>query len=55
MVNQCNNMSTPDDINSDHPENTVSPKYYDFEELHLFHINACSLSKNFDDLQLCQL
>ena len=55
--------SSPDDINSDDPENTVSSKYYDIEELQnlkitnkskslsLFHINACSLSKNFDDLQ----
>ena len=52
----------PDDINSDGPENTVSSKYYDTEELQnlkiankskslsLFHINACSLSNNFDDL-----
>ena len=52
----------PDDTNSDDPENTVSSKYYDTEELQnlkitnkskslsLFHINACSLSNNFDDL-----
>ena len=55
--------SLPDHINSDDPENTVSSKYYDIEELQnlkitnkskslsLFHINACPLSKNFDDLQ----
>ena len=55
--------SLPDHINSDDPENTVSSKYYDIEELQnlkitnksksisLFHINACSLSKNFDVLQ----
>ena len=55
--------SPPDDINSVDPENTVSSKYYDIEELQnlkitnkskslsLFHINACSFSKNFDDLQ----
>ena len=55
--------SPPDDINSDDSEITVSFKYYDIEELQnlklanknkslsLFHINACSLSKNFDDLQ----
>ena len=55
--------SSPDDINSDEPENTVSSKYYDVEELQnlkmtnkskslsLFHINACSPGKNFDDLQ----
>ena len=41
----------------------ASSKYYDTDEMHtieiphkdkplyLFHINACSLSKNFDDLQ----
>ena len=56
-------MSSPlDGINSDNPENTVSSKYYDIDELQnlkinnsnslsLFHINACSLSRNFDDLQ----
>ena len=55
--------SPPDDINSDDPENTVSSKCYDADELEnlkitnnsnslsLFHINACPLSKNFDDLQ----
>ena len=66
LVNQFNNISSltqPDDINSDDPENTVSSKYYDIDELQnlkitnnsnslsLFHTNACSLSKNFDDLQ----
>ena len=55
--------SSPDDINSDDPEDTVLSKHYDIEELQnlkitnkskslsLFYINACSLSKNFDDLQ----
>ena len=55
--------SPPNDINSDYPENTVSSKYYDIEELQnlkitnkskslsSFHINACSLSKKFDNLQ----
>ena len=64
LVNQFNNMSSSsDDINSDGPENTVSSKYYDTDELQnlkitnksnslsLFHIDASSLSKNFDDLQ----
>ena len=64
MVNQFNNMSSqPNDVNSDDPENTVSSKYYDIDELQnlkitnnsnslsLFHINACSLNMNFDDLQ----
>ena len=55
--------SPPDGINSDDPENTVLSKYYDSEELQnlkitsksksisLFHVNACSLSKNFDNLE----
>ena len=63
LVNQFNNMPLQtDDINSVDPENTVSSKYYDIDELQnlkinnsnslsLFHINACSLSRNFDDLQ----
>ena len=46
------------DIYSDDPENTVSSKYYDIEELQnlittnkskslsLFYINACSLNEN---------
>ena len=63
LVNQFNNMSLQtDDINSVDPENTVSSKYYDIDELQnlkinnsnslsLFHINACSLSRNFDDFQ----
>ena len=34
LVNQYNNVSSPpNDINSDYPENTVSSKYYDIEEL----------------------
>ena len=63
LVNQFNMSSLPDDINSDDPANTVSSKYYDTEELQnlkitkkskslsLFHINAYSLTKNFDNLQ----
>ena len=35
LVNQFNNMSSQtDDINSVDPENTVSSKYYDIDELH---------------------
>ena len=60
LVNQFSN-ATPE--NSNDPENISSSKYYDIEEmqnieilhnnksLSLFHINACSLNKNFDDLQ----
>ena len=62
LVNQFSNMSSPpNDINSGDPENTVSSKYYNTEELQnleikskslsLIQINTCSLSKNFDDLQ----
>ena len=61
LVNQFNN-ATPE--NSNDPEKISSSKYYDIEEMHnieipqknysnysFFHINACSLNKNFDDLQ----
>ena len=60
LANQFNN-ATPE--NSDDPEKISSSKYYDIEEMHnieiphknkllsLFHINACSLNKNVDDLQ----
>ena len=60
LVNQFNN-ATPE--NSNDPEKVCSSKYYDIEEirnieiphknksLFLFHIDACSLNKNFDDVQ----
>ena len=60
LVNQFNN-ATPE--HSDDPEKTSSSKYYDIEEINnieiplknkslsLFHINTCSISKNFDNLQ----
>ena len=60
MVNQFNNP-TPE--NSNDPEKIASSKYYDIDEMHnigiprknkplsLFHVNACPLNKNFDDLQ----
>ena len=60
LVNQFNN-ATPE--NSNDPEKVCSSKYYDIEEMHnikiphknkslsLFHINACSINKHFDDLQ----
>ena len=59
LVNQFNN-ATPE--NSSDLKKISSSKYYDIEEMHnietphknkllsLFHINACSLNKNFDDL-----
>ena len=55
------NKATPEKSND--PEKISSSKYYDIEEMHnieiphknkslsLFHINARSLHKNFDDLQ----
>ena len=60
LVNQFNN-ATPE--NGNNPEKIASSKYYDIDKIHsieishknkpllLFHINECSLSKNFDDLQ----
>ena len=59
LVNQFNN-ATPEKSNDS--EKISSSKYYDIEEMHnieiphknkllsLFHINACSLNKNFDEL-----
>ena len=60
LVNQFNN-ATPQNGNG--TEKIASSKYYDNDEMHnieiphknkslsIFHINACSLNKNFDDLQ----
>ena len=60
LVNQFNNNATPED-NID-TENVVQSKYYDLHELQtmkipnkdkllvLFHICACSLNKNFNEL-----
>ena len=60
LVNQFNN-ATPE--NGNDSEKIASSKYYDIDEIHnieiprknkslsLFHINAFSLNKNFDDLQ----
>ena len=60
LVNQFNN-ATPE--NGNDPEKIASSKYYDIDEMHnieiphknkllsLFHINASSLNKNFNDLQ----
>ena len=61
LVNQFNNNASPED-NID-PENVVQSKYYDIDELRtmkipnkdkslaLFHIHACFLTKNLDDLE----
>ena len=60
LVNQFNN-ATPE--NNNDPGIISSSKYYDIDEMYnvgilnkkkflsLFHINSCSLNKNFDDLQ----
>ena len=60
LVNKVHN-STPE--NSNDPEKTSSFNSYDIKEMHnieilhnnkllsLLHINACSLNRNFDDLQ----
>ena len=60
LVNQFNN-ATPE--NNNDSEKISSSKYYDIDEMYnltipqknkslpLFHINACSLNKNFDDPQ----
>ena len=59
LVNQFNNAAPE---NNNDPDKICSSKYYDIEEignielplknkwLSLFHINACSLDKNFDYL-----
>ena len=61
LFNQSNNFS-PEQKKSD-PENVVNTNYYNTDQLQtlkfpetnkslsLFHINVCSLDKNFDDLQ----
>ena len=60
LFNQFN-LSSPE-LKTD-PENVVNSNYYDIDQLQtlkfsekskslfLFHINACSLNKNFNDLQ----
>ena len=58
LFNQFNN-AIPE--NRSDPENVVQSKYYDVDELQklkiphnslsLFHINSCSLNKNFEELQ----
>ena len=60
LVNEFNNATQE---NNNDPENISSSKYYDIDEMHNvgvpnknkslspFHINACSLNQNFDDLQ----
>ena len=61
LFNQFDNIPQTHDHKD--PENVVRCKYYDLEEvqsikipnknscLFLFHINTCSLNKNFEDLE----
>ena len=60
LADQFNNATRE---NGNNPEKIASSKYYDGDEMHnikishknkplsLFHIKACFLSKNFDELQ----
>ena len=60
IFNQFNN-AIPE--NNNDPENVIQSKYYDIDELQqlkipnkekslsFFHINSCSLNKNFEELQ----
>ena len=60
LFNQFNNTSPEQNVD---PENVVNSRYFDIDEiqalklydkknsLSFFHINACSLNKNFDDLE----
>ena len=60
LFNQFNN-AIPE--NNNDPENVIQSKYHDIDELQqlkipnkekslsLFHINSCSLNKNFEELQ----
>ena len=60
LFNQFNNTSPEQNVD---PENVVDSRYFDIDEiqalksydkknsLSFFHINACSLNKNFDDLE----
>ena len=61
LLNQFNNIT--ENHTNRNPDNVVKCRYYDIEEiqalnipnksksLSMFHINTCSLSKNFDDLE----
>ena len=59
LFNQFNNTSPEQNVD---PENVVNSRYFDIDEiqalklldkkiLSFFHINACSLNKNFDDME----
>ena len=57
LINQFNNTSPEQNVD---PENVVNSRYFDIDEMQAlklhdkktpFHINTCSLNKNFDDLE----
>ena len=60
LFNQFNSTSPEQNVD---PENVTNSRYFDIDEiqalklhdkknsLSFFHINACSLNKNFDDLE----
>ena len=60
LFNKFNNTSPEQNVD---PENVVNSRYFNIDEiqalklhdkkkpLSFFHINACSLNKNFDDLE----
>ena len=60
LFNQFNNTSAEQNVG---PENVVNSRYFDIDEiqalklhdksksLSFFHVNACSLNKNFDNLE----
>ena len=59
----CNQFNNAIPENRSDPENVIQSKYYDIDELQklkipnkenslsLFHINSCSLNKNFEEIQ----
>ena len=63
LSDDIKSLLLPISENGNDPEKINSSKYYDIDEMHniemphenkplsLFHINACSLNKHFDNLQ----
>ena len=61
LFNQFNSLSDETNLHNDDTDKINNCKYYDVEQvqtlkipknsLKMFHINACSLNKNFDDFQ----
>ena len=61
LLNQFNSLSDETNLNDDDVDKINNCKYYDVEQvqtlkihknsLKIFHINACSINKNFDDIE----